>query len=240
MIPRRLGFSARSLALVALWSVGLVISIAAVPFILQAAIHLFSITTTVNAPVLLLTLGLVGSLLMGILFVLFAWLMKRPITKADVGLSRPLSWKDIGIAIAGFVIYAIASSVAMYIFQRLGGNVSEAQEFGLGSLFGGERLYAMLIFVGLVPIIEEIIFRGILYSKLRASGAHMIVSSVVVSALFGLAHGQWNVAVDVFVMSMVACYLREYTGVIWPGIIIHMIKNFIGFYITFVLLQGVS
>jgi membrane protease YdiL (CAAX protease family) len=68
----------------------------------------------------------------------------------------------------------------------------------------------------------------------------MIVSSVVVSALFGLAHGQWNVAVDVFVMSMVACYLREYTGVIWPGIIIHMIKNFIGFYITFVLLQGVS
>jgi membrane protease YdiL (CAAX protease family) len=54
-----------------------------------------------------------------------------------------------------------------------------------------------------------------------------------VSALFGLAHMQWNVAIDVFVLSMVACYLRELTGSIWAGIILHCLKNLIAFIALF-------
>ena len=234
----RLGSPARSALSMLLWSAALVVAILLVPLVLQAVILLFKLEISVNAPVLVLTLGLIGSVLMGVFFVGIARLAKRRVTWSDVGLGRPLTWKDIGFGFAGFVIYIIASSIGMYLFAQLGGDVGQEQEFGLGSLFGVERLYAMIIFVIAVPIIEEIIFRVILYSKLRKSGVHTIVASVAVSVLFGIAHGQWNVAVDVFMMSMVACYLREYTGVIWPGIIIHIVKNFIGFYFTFVLLQG--
>jgi membrane protease YdiL (CAAX protease family) len=57
---------------------------------------------------------------------------------------------------------------------------------------------------------------------------------VATSVLFGLIHGQWNVGVDVFVLSMVACSLREVTGSIWAGILLHMLKNALAFYIIFV------
>ena len=64
--------------------------------------------------------------------------------------------------------------------------------------------------------------------------------ATLVSALFGVAHGQWNVGLDVFVLSMVACGLREATGSIWAGIVLHMIKNMVAFMATFVFVTGIG
>jgi abortive infection protein len=90
----------------------------------------------------------------------------------------------------------------------------------------------------LTPLFEELIFRGFLYGKLRIRAVPWWLSAVVVSALFGLAHMQWNVAIDVFCLSMVACALREVTGSIWAGTLLHIIKNMIAFIIKFVIIQG--
>ena len=35
----------------------------------------------------------------------------------------------------------------------------------------------------------------------------------------------WNLAIDTFALSVVACVLREMFGSIWPSILIHMMKN---------------
>ena len=88
---------------------------------------------------------------------------------------------------------------------------------------------------------EEVIFRGWLYGKLRQklSGktseiTGIIISILLVSLLFGIVHMQWNVGVNVFALSVVLCVLREITGTIYSGILVHMLKNGIAFYFLYV------
>jgi membrane protease YdiL (CAAX protease family) len=94
----------------------------------------------------------------------------------------------------------------------------------------------MLAFVTLVvlaPIAEETLFRGYLYGKLKGH-VPAIIAAIATSLLFGVAHMQWNVGIDVFILSLVLCGLRSLTGSIWSGILVHMIKNAIAFYFLFI------
>jgi len=60
------------------------------------------------------------------------------------------------------------------------------------------------------------------------------VAALVTSLVFAAVHGQWNVAIDTFALSLVLCALREVTGTIWAGILLHMFKNAIAFYVLFI------
>lgn len=66
----------------------------------------------------------------------------------------------------------------------------------------------------------------------------IIIASLITSLAFALMHGQWNVAVNVFAMSIVLCALREITGTIYSGIILHMLKNAIAFVLLYVMNYG--
>ncbi len=92
-----------------------------------------------------------------------------------------------------------------------------------------------LAFVGLVivaPIAEELLFRGFMYQGLKAR-LPKFGAAVVVSVLFGLAHGQINVAIDTFVLSMFLVLLVEKTGSLVPAILLHATKNLLAFVIIF-------
>ena len=94
----------------------------------------------------------------------------------------------------------------------------------------------MLAFITLVviaPVAEEVLFRGYLYGKLKKY-VPVWAAILITSALFGLIHGTWNVAVDTFALSIILCLLRESTGGIWASILLHMIKNGIAFYFLFI------
>ena len=45
----------------------------------------------------------------------------------------------------------------------------------------------------------------------------------------------WVAALDTFTLSMVLCYLRQETDSLWPGILLHALKNCIAFITLFVL-----
>ncbi len=81
-------------------------------------------------------------------------------------------------------------------------------------------------------MVEEIRFRGWLYGKLRVRMS-ALPAILITSVLFGIMHGQMNVGVVVFAMSVAMCISRVLTGTIWAGILIHMIKNGIAFYFLF-------
>ena len=99
-----------------------------------------------------------------------------------------------------------------------------------------------LTLVVMAPIAEEIIFRGWLYGKMRNALLHkipevwgMVISTFIVSLMFGIVHLQWNVGVNVFALSVVLCALREITGTIYAGILTHMIKNGVAFFLLYVI-----
>ena len=168
-------------------------------------------------------------------------LERRRLTVQEAGISRQITWRDIALGLAGLVLYALLSALALTIARAIPGfDSTEVQNVGVTTLFGSERLVGFIVLVVVTPFLEELLFRGVLFSKLRSHGLSLWPAAIVVSALFALAHGQWNVAVDVFCLSMVASYLRESTGAIWAGALIHIIKNMVAFYFMFVVMQGLG
>jgi membrane protease YdiL (CAAX protease family) len=157
-------------------------------------------------------------------------------TRHELGLPRLPSWRDILFAPAAFVVYFIATSIVTTIVATLvpGFNLNETQDVGFANLtLPYEYILAFLTLVVLAPVAEELLFRGYLYGKLRR-WVSVWTAALVTSVVFGVVHGQWNVGVDVFVLSLVMCSLREMTGSIWAGILLHMLKNGLAFYILFI------
>lgn len=191
----------------------------------------------INAPVFsTITAAAVYSTALLIVMGLPWWFKKRRTTKEDIGLTGLPSWFDLALAPAGFVVYLLLSSIAMYAATQWvpGFNPDEAQEVGFTQL--GRQYEFILAFMTLVviaPVAEEVLFRGYLYGKLRKI-IPVWLAIVATSVLFGLVHGRWNVAIDVFVLSVVMCSLREITSSIWAGIVLHMMKNGLAFYLLFI------
>ena len=164
------------------------------------------------------------------------WVKKYHTTKDELGITRLPNWMDIGLAPVGFVIYLIISVILISVVAAVvpGLDLNQAQETGFGNVSQYyELLLAFVTLVIIAPVAEEVLFRGYLYGKLRKI-IPMWLTIFVVSALFAAVHGQWNVAIDVFALSILLCSLREITGSIWAGVLLHMLKNGLAFYLLFI------
>jgi len=164
--------------------------------------------------------------------------------RKDLGLSGSPTWTDIGLSPVGFIVGTLLGAGLAALFSVFPWfDAGEAQNTGFNIyMSGGDRVIAFLTLVVLAPIAEEIIFRGWLYGKMRENFSEcfsdkigMIISILLTSILFGMIHLQWNVGVNVFALSVVLCGLREITGTIYAGILTHMIKNGVAFYLVYVL-----
>jgi len=163
-------------------------------------------------------------------------LAKSKTTRDELGLRGLPTWTDILLAPVGFIVFMIVAVILVAILQSIfpGINWNESQDVGFSNLISSsDFVLAFISLVVVAPVAEELIFRGWLYDKLRAK-IPAIPAMLVVSILFGIVHGQWNVGVTVFVMSIAMCTLREITGTIWGGILIHILKNGIAFYFLYV------
>jgi membrane protease YdiL (CAAX protease family) len=166
------------------------------------------------------------------------------IERNELGLRGMPTWTDIGLAPVGFIVATLLAAGLVAIFNIFPWfDAGQAQKVGFSTLLVGfDKIIAFLILVVVAPIAEELIFRGWLYGKLRAmlfekmsDRVSMAISIFLVSLAFGIVHMQWNVGVNVFAMSVVLCSLREITGTIYAGILMHMIKNGVAFYLLYVL-----
>jgi membrane protease YdiL (CAAX protease family) len=205
--------------------------------LIVAAAKLLGIGGALNSTLgILIFQVLIYALLIAIVFSLPQ--ARRLLSRKTLGVGRLVSWGDIGLGIAGYVVYLVALiAVVMALTHFIPAfNASQSQELGFTSLYGMERFVGFIVFVVIAPAIEELLMRGFLYGKLRQANMSLWPAAIVVSVLFAAAHGQWNVAVDTFLLSMIACYLREITGTIWPGFIIHMLKNLLAYIMLFVVM----
>lgn len=160
------------------------------------------------------------------------------VSKEEMGVTRWPNFIDIGLAPIGYLIYVFASNLLTQlmtaIFPWFDAEQSQATGFGY-FVTAGDRIMAMIAIVFVAPIAEELIMRGWLYGKVRSKlGA--ISTILIVSLVFAVLHGQWNVSVAVFVLSLVLCGLREITGSVWSGMLLHILSNGIAFYLLYIAL----
>lgn len=163
-------------------------------------------------------------------------------TRESLGLKDLPTFTDIGLVVAELIAFLVLSSILTKIFSLFPWfDMSETQDVGFSGLYLiFDRIVAFFALCIFAPIAEEIIFRGWLYDKLRkiipGKKLSIILSIILTSLLFAILHGQWNVGVTVFALSVVMCIARELTGTIYSGILLHILKNTIAFALVFMTL----
>ncbi|HEX5798329.1 MAG TPA: CPBP family intramembrane glutamic endopeptidase [Candidatus Saccharimonadales bacterium] len=171
------------------------------------------------------------------------WFLKyRKISFKEIGLKKP-SVENILYALPAYAVYFVILFAAFTILKGLTSiNTEQEQQVAFESVSGALPLVLVFISLVILPaLVEEIMIRGFLYSGLVKKYSKRI-SAVIASVIFAIAHLQlgsgepplWIAAVDTFILSMVLIYLRELTGSIWAGVVVHIIKNsfaFIGLFI---------
>lgn len=171
------------------------------------------------------------------LLALWLFLRSRRSGFRSLGLARRPAIRDAGYVLAGYAVYFGLLVAALAILGPLTGiNLEQQQELGFNNLFSGpEIVMGFIALVALPPIIEELVFRGFLFTGLRKR-LTFIWATLITSFLFASPHLLassegllWVAGVDTFVLSLVLCYAREKTGALWAPIAIHAIKNAIAF-----------
>ena len=100
----------------------------------------------------------------------------------------------------------------------------------LQNIIEGSSLILTLIFVGILsPIIEEMMFRGIMLNKLRRYGDKVAI--VTTALLFGLFHANFSQFFYATVLGLIFAYVTLKTGTIKYSIILHIFVNMMGSFI---------
>jgi membrane protease YdiL (CAAX protease family) len=158
---------------------------------------------------------------------------------------RGIRWWDIVVTLAGFaayfVGYVLLLSIARQLFPSL--NINQKQQLGFQNVTGSfDTILTFVSLVVLPPLVEETVFRGFIFTglrnKMRWGWAALLTSIIFASAHLEFGSGQpllWVAAIDTFTLSMVLCYLRQKTDSLWPGIMLHALKNGIAFVSLFLL-----
>ena len=145
----------------------------------------------------------------------------RPTEKKRLGLARLILLS----AVCGAIGY-LGSLAGQGINTLLGRFPFITDSDALAFLNGGSVnvLYAFLFTVIIAPLMEELIFRKALISRVRAAGE---VNAVVLSALvFGFAHGNLTQFIYAFLLGLVFGFVFARTGRIIYSILLHMFFNF--------------
>lgn len=88
-------------------------------------------------------------------------------------------------------------------------------------------LMAWLTAVFMAPVLEEIVFRGLMYTRLK-KGLPAIAAAIVTSLAFGIAHGTVIWAIYTFIFSMILIWIFEKFQSLTACIVLHMAYNLSG------------
>ena len=99
-----------------------------------------------------------------------------------------------------------------------------AYEASSSMVTSGHPVVMVLATVIAAPVIEEIIFRGLAYTRMK-KGMPTAVAVILSSALFGVAHGQWVWMLYAFVFGLVLVWAFEHTKSLLANILLHLSYN---------------
>ena len=110
-------------------------------------------------------------------------------------------------------------------------HASKAQGLHRGTGHSGRAELAIALsvvtFVFVGPIVEELVFRGLVTSAIRGRlGA--VATPIASGTLFALAHGDLHVVLALLPLGIALGFVYERTGSIVPGMVTHVLYNAIG------------
>lgn len=99
------------------------------------------------------------------------------------------------------------------------------------SLYGGSIIFEFIAMVIIAPLLEEILFRGIIFARLRE---YMSVKvAIVISALiFGIIHGNVVQGIYAFIIGICLAYIYERYNTLLAAVLFHMAANLMSVIMT--------
>lgn len=153
----------------------------------------------------------------------------RGLSLASLGL-RPASgrWLLAGLAVCALGLLVNFLVVSLYV--RATGDTADPQAALMGvALDGSTWQFLLILLLGglVVPVGEELLFRGILFAWLRRWGLPVGVAAS--SLVFGIFHGFSIVFVAAAILGAMLALLYEWSGSLWPSIVAHAANNVFSF-----------
>ncbi|GAC1433428.1 MAG: hypothetical protein NVSMB65_07300 [Chloroflexota bacterium] len=156
-----------------------------------------------------------------------------------VGRGTRGGWRSLGLRRASFAAFALVlpaylltlfvsgAATSLEAALLLHGHFSNPQTAILAADSSRTvgQFITLFVMVGLVgPIVEELVFRGMLYQLLRSSLP--LWAAIALSAgLFALIHGLAVLLPALFVFGVALALVFEYTRSLYPSIVLHMVIN---------------
>lgn len=164
----------------------------------------------------------------GILTILVFWIVtlirkKKFMREASLVKFKPSTVAPIvigGIAFNFFISYCMS----LIPFPQAWIDSYEASS---SELLGGAGVLMWISVVIMAPLVEELTFRGFMYSRLKTGMAKWI-AMVIISLVFGMVHGTIIWAIYTFVFSLALICILERTKSLWGCILFHMAFNLVG------------
>lgn len=146
-------------------------------------------------------------------------------------------WLGIGIALG--TTEAVTLIAFMIFWRRLleGLNLSYQPQLAVEALskelnpIALATLTAMTLIIA--PVIEELLFRGILYQALRDQG-YPLFALLGSSAIFAAFHSSVTVFIPLFLFACAQAIVYEKTHNIWPVIFSHAVFNLVNYVLIIV------
>ena len=161
----------------------------------------------------------------------FAW---RGLRKSGIRPFRKLTRRDaraIWIGVAALFLVRIATGVVLVLTDHTKHVQAGFEHFDVTSKAQGITAIgvalAILSLVVIAPIVEEIVFRGLLFGAL-AGRLGILGSAVITAVLFGAVHGDPILFPTLVAMGFVTALAYAGTGNLWVAITLHALNNALG------------
>lgn len=162
---------------------------------------------------------LIASAVMGLVLL---WIVHRGPAAELLALRQPHSWRAAfawvgGIFVATFVLGALLEPLLHPGEEQ--GIVPQEWDADRAAPFAANAAATAIV----VPVVEELVFRGAGYSLLERYGRLAAIAGT--SILFGLAHGLVLALPVLVAFGLGLAWLRARTGSVFPGMVLHGVFN---------------
>ena len=174
------------------------------------------------------------SMLIGAILTLLIYFIIEKIKKTSLAKEtdmKMVSGKQMGLTVVGALGGMFFLNFMLTILPIPADLIGDLTS-GMSSLTSYPFWLALLVNAILIPILEEVVFRGYLFSRL-GKAMPAVVAAVISSVVFGLCHGGLVWAIWAGVTGLIICVVRVKSGSIIPGMIFHIIMNTFGMIVSY-------
>lgn len=145
--------------------------------------------------------------------------------RTALALFRDPRWRtrpSVGVVLGSFALAFVASrALLLFVLSLWPAGAQTVPEF----LSKGADVWVLLLVAGfLIPVAEEVAFRGLLMRGFEWARGPLF-AALVSSLLFGLAHGAPAQVIAILPLAWFLARSVQYSGSLWTSISIHILNN---------------